>query len=56
MKKRSVWKRLLAIGVLGGSLLFQAPTCADQAAIITAASSAVTAGGVLYIVNRIISE
>ena len=29
--KRSVWKKLLAIGVLGGSFLFQAPTCTEQA-------------------------
>ena len=54
--KRSVWKKLLAVGVLGGSFLFQAPTCTDQAALVTAVSSAITAGGVLYLVDRVVND
>lgn len=56
MKKRSVWKKVLAIGLLGGSILFQAPTCTDQAAAITAISSAISAAGVLYLVQQVIGS
>jgi hypothetical protein len=56
MKKRSVWKKVLAIGLLGGSVLFQAPTCTDQAAAITAISSAVSAAGVLYLVEQVVNN
>lgn len=54
--KKSVWKKLLAVGLLGGLFLFQAPTCADRAATITAVSSLVTAGGVLYLVGRVLND
>jgi hypothetical protein len=54
--KKSVWKKLLAIGVLGGSFLFQTPTCTERAAFVTAVSSAITAGGVLYLVDRVIND
>ena len=54
--RRSLWKKLLAVGLLGGSCLFQTPTCTDQAAWVTAVSSAVTAGGVIYLVDRVIND
>jgi hypothetical protein len=54
--KRSLWKKLLAVGVLGGSFLFQTPTCTERAALVTAFSSAITAGGVLYLVNQVIND
>jgi hypoxanthine-guanine phosphoribosyltransferase len=56
MKKRNRWKKLLLVGVLGGSFLFQAPTCTERAAWVTAFSSAITAGGVLYLVERVIND
>jgi hypothetical protein len=55
MKKR-MWKRLLAVGLLGGACLLQLPTCTQQALWATAVSSAVTAGGVLYIVSRVLND
>jgi hypothetical protein len=54
--KRNVWKKLLAVGLIGGSFLFQAPTCTERAAVITAFSSVITAGGLLYIVDRVIND
>jgi hypothetical protein len=54
--KRSVWKKLLAIGVLGGSFLIQTPTCTERATLVTAFTSAITAGGVLYLVDRVIND
>ncbi len=56
MKKRNGWKKLLVMGLLGGSFLFQTPTCTDRMAVITAFNSAITAGGVLYIVNRVVND
>ena len=53
---KSVWKKLLAVGLIGGSFLFQTPTCAERAQIITAASSVVGAAGVLYLVDRVIND
>ncbi len=55
-KKIRLFKKLLAMSVVGGAVLFQAPTCADQAQIVTAASSLVTAAGVVYIVDRIVND
>ena len=52
--KKNLWKKLLAVGLIGGSFLFQAPTCAERAQIITAAL--VSAAGVLYIVDRVMNE
>lgn len=54
--KKNVWKKLLAVGLIGGSFLFQAPTCAERAQVITAASAVVSAAGVLYIVDRVMNE
>jgi len=54
--KKNVWKKLLVVGLLGGSFLFQAPTCTERAAFVTAVSSAITAGGVLFIVDRVLND
>jgi hypothetical protein len=54
--KKKAWKRLLAVGLIGGSFLFQAPTCTERAVFTTAVSSVITAGGVIYIVDRIIND
>jgi hypothetical protein len=56
MKKHAWWKKLLAIGALSGAVLFQTPTCTEQAILTTAFTSTITAGGVLYLVNRVISD
>jgi len=54
--KKTLWcKKLFLAALLSGSLLLQTPTCAEQAAFVTAASSAMTAGGVLYLVSRVVS-
>lgn len=49
------WKRWAAV-VLSGSMLFQVPGCLETAAVITSFSSVLTAGGVLYLVGRIIND
>jgi hypothetical protein len=47
------WKKL-ALALLSGTILFQTPGCTETAAVVTAVSSALTAGGLLYLVNRVI--
>jgi hypothetical protein len=54
MRKAS-WKKW-AVAVASGSVLLQTPGCAETAAVITSLSSLVTAGGVWYIVGRIIGD
>lgn len=54
--KTNAWKKLFVAALLSGSFLFQTPTCTEQAAFVTAASSAVTAGGVLYLVGRVVND
>lgn len=56
MKKKNAWKKVLVIGLIGGSSLFQTTTCTEQAQVITAASSVVGAAGVLYLVNRVVND
>lgn len=53
MKK--MWKKMLAVGLIGGAIMFQTPTCTQSTAeLITAGASLVTAGGVLYLVDRVV--
>ena len=52
MKK--MWKKLLAVGLISGAFMFQTPTCTPTAEVITAGASLVTAGGVLYLVDRVV--
>jgi|GEM_PF-6566335 len=51
MKKRK-WMMLVAT-LSSGALMFQNATCAQK---VTAASNAVTAGGVIFIINQIIKN
>jgi hypothetical protein len=46
------WHKWAAV-IACGAMLLQIPSCADAAAAATAASSVVTAGGVIYIISRI---
>ena len=50
------WKKLFAFGLLGGAILLQTPACAEQAAVVTAVTSTITAGGVLYLVGRVLNN
>ncbi len=45
---------IIALALLSGTILFQTPGCTETAAVVTALSSALTAGGVLYLVRRVI--
>lgn len=47
------WKRL-ALTMLGGAMLFQTPGCLDAAIYVTSLASVVTAGGVVYLVWRVV--
>lgn len=47
------WKRL-TLAMFSGGLLFQVPACAETALFVTSLSSALTAAGVLYLVNRVL--
>ena len=42
--------------LISGACLLQTAACTDQLLTTTAISSAVTAGGVLYIVGRILND
>lgn len=52
--KKKMWKKLVVIGVISGSIMFQTPACVQTAEVVTAAASMVTAGGVLYLVDRVV--
>jgi hypothetical protein len=54
--KRKAWKKLLTVGLLGGAILLQTPACVEQAAVVTAVTSTITAGGVLYLVSRVFNN
>lgn len=47
-------KKAWMLALLGGATLLQAPACTDVAIWLASASSVVTAGGVLYLVRRVI--
>jgi hypothetical protein len=46
------WHKWAAV-IACGAMLLQVPACSDAALAATAASSVVTAGGVIYIISRI---
>ncbi len=50
---RNARYKRLALAVLSGSILLQAPGCVEAALGITSVASALTAGGVLYLVGKI---
>jgi hypothetical protein len=53
--RRNYWKKW-AIAVISGSTLLQIPGCVETAALITSAASLATAGGVWYLVTRIMND
>ncbi|MCK4340530.1 MAG: hypothetical protein KAY37_02255 [Phycisphaerae bacterium] len=53
-KMRKVYWKKLTLGLLSGSLLLQLPACTETALAISSLASVVTAGGVMYLVQRVI--
>jgi len=53
--RKTGWKKW-AIAVASGSMLLQAPGCVEAAAVVTSFSSLVTAGGVWYLISRVIGD
>lgn len=51
--RKYFWKHL-TLAVATGGMLMQAPGCAEAATIVTGFASTVTAGGVLYLVFRVL--
>jgi hypothetical protein len=49
------WKKFF-ISIASGATLMQAPGCTETATILTSVFTGVTAGGVLYIINRIVND
>jgi hypothetical protein len=47
------WKRM-ALAVLSGTILFQTPGCAEASLGITAIATTVTAGGVIYLIRKVL--
>ncbi len=56
MKAIRNWKKLLAVGLISGSFLFQTTTCVDRAQLVTSVSSVINAAGTLYIVDRVLND
>lgn len=50
--RKLYWKKL-ALLMLGGGALFQVAGCAETAIYVQSIASAVTAGGVLYLVQQV---
>lgn len=46
----------LAIAVCSGSVLFQAPGCVETATVLTSLFTGLTAGGVFFLINRIVND
>lgn len=53
--KPARWKSW-AVLFMSGSMLFQTPSCVETAAVITSAASALSAGGIIYLVTRIAND
>ncbi len=45
--------RRLALALLSGSILLQAPGCTETALGITSVATSITAGGLLYLIQKI---
>jgi hypothetical protein len=54
MRKRQ-WKTWLVM-ISSGSVMFQAPGCAETAMVATGWFSAITASSVVYLVSRILND
>ncbi len=46
------WNKLAAV-LACGAMLLQVPACTDAATVITSIATSITAGGVIYIITRI---
>lgn len=46
------WHKWAAVIACGATLL-QVPTCTDAATVVTGIATSITAGGVIYIITRI---
>ncbi len=55
MLKRIPWMRLSAM-LVSGAVLFQTSSCVELSSGVTAVATTVTAGGVLYIVRKILLD
>ncbi len=55
MRKRGEWYRFLA-SLSSGAFMLQTAGCAETALVATGIFSAVTAGGVIYLVSRIVND
>ena len=53
MMRNGQWKKL-ALAVLSGSILFQTTGCAEASLALTAIATSVTAGGVIYLIRKVI--
>jgi hypothetical protein len=53
--RKTGWKKW-AVAVASGSMLLQVTGCVETAAVVTSFSSLVTAGGVWYLISRIIND
>lgn len=48
------WKKI-TLALLGGSILFQLPGCTETAIYISALAQTVTAGGVIYLIRKVLA-
>lgn len=46
----------LAIAVCSGSVLFQAPGCAETATVLTSVFTGLTTGGVFFLLSRLLND
>ena len=53
---KTVWKKLLSVGLIGGSFLFQTTTCTERAQVITATSAVISTAGIVYLVDRVVND
>jgi len=51
--RSKIWKKL-ALATFGGAMLLQVPGCTETAINVTALMSTITAGGVMYLVGRVL--
>lgn len=51
---RNFTKRMWLLSLVGGGMLMQMPGCSDAFLFISGLSSAVTAGGVIYLISRVL--
>ncbi|MFH1746259.1 MAG: hypothetical protein ABIG44_04370 [Planctomycetota bacterium] len=50
--RKHAWK-MWALAMASGAVLLQTPACVETATIVTSVAQVITAGGVVYIVSRV---